>query len=100
MFFLSLYLKLWTLNCAVKDSGTGIQVRVFKLARFTAHRLTPMVAFPDPRPTLRVRYYRQDSHAIVIPVWGRPNCSYHDYHYHLPRRCPWALYCFGKSASA
>lgn len=95
----SLHLKLWTLNCAVKDPGTGIQVSVFKLARFAVHRLTPTVAVPDPRPTLRVQYGRQDSLATVIRTWNRSHCPYRGDYCHLPRHCLWALYCFGKRAS-
>ena len=97
--FLSLHLKLWTLNRAVKDPGTGIQVRVFNLAQFAVHLLTPTVAFPDPRPTLRVQYGRQDSLATVIRTRSHSHCPYRGDYCHLPRRCLWTFYCFGKRAS-
>jgi hypothetical protein len=56
-------------------------------------------AFPDTRPTPRVKYGRQNSLAIVICTWNHSNRRYRGYCGPLPRFGLRALHGSGKRAS-
>ena len=57
------------------------------------------VAFPDPRPTSRVRYGCEDNLSIFIRTRSHSNNRYHGYCCRLPRFCLRVLHDSGKWAS-